>query len=214
MTDLNRLLFLSGQRSRLVESTSTNTDINKEIEDGLNDLDAETQVVAVDALDALKAAGHEGLSVPEWIAKVRKLHPDADVLGALKQVAKRFGSCVERVGDKRYGWVERTAAERNLDNLDPMTKTAIKGQVTLTYDALAMMRDRESFTKADVVSWLTGRGMPQSQSAMYADHLLTQFGAIPAGAGRFELPKEKAHTKDDSMSLLRSFATTPRDPDI
>jgi hypothetical protein len=210
VTDLNRFLRLAGL---VAESVSDDNSINNEIEKLLQAFPADEQTRLIDALDLLKNAGKTGISVAEWVGQLRGLHPEADVATSLKSVAKTFTCCVKRVGHKRYGWIETPVERPGIDDVDPATRAAVSAQVGLTYDALAAMRAMGEFGKDDLLNWLAGRGLRGHHAAMYADHLVVQFGAVPAGPGRYRIPAEEPTTNAGSMDFLRSLAANPRDPD-
>jgi hypothetical protein len=205
--DLRRLRQLSGMKRPLFESVTPDPALNADIERRLVTFPGEMQTQILDALEALQT-GNE-LSASEWMRAVRQLHPDADVGKVLTTVVREFDCCVKKLGDKRYGFVASRAVDDGIENMDPATKSAISMQVGLTYDALEAMGEKDSFTRDDLHTFLTGHGLRGSQVEMFADHLLNHFGAESLGGDRFRIPQDEPVTKDDTMDFLRGIANDP-----
>lgn len=190
------------------ESISDKPSVNAEIETVLKTFEPAEQTRVLDALEALKNAGDNGLSPTEWATKVKELHTENDfsMKDLLKGVVTKFKCCVQRAGDKLYVWNEE---ERGLGDVDPEVANAVRGQVQLTSTSMQLMRDMGEFTIPQLASQIHNRtGLPLSTATEFADHLVQQFhgGMItPIGDGKFRVNAEPKKTADDHMDDLRNM---------
>lgn len=213
--DLNRLRRLAG--FTISESVSNDPALNAEIENRLKRVrrlgwlmrDNITETAILDALDVLHRAGEAGVSVSEWAEGVKALHPDMSMKALLSLTVKEFDCCVSRIGDKRYAFVEKRASEDGIDDVDPQTRSMVSMQVGFVYDALEAMGEKGQFTKGDLIDYLGARGMSGPQATMYADHLLTNFGAEKIGHDLYRMPQDEPTSNAKTMDFLRSIANDP-----
>lgn len=217
--DLNRLLRLAGL-SRLDEDVTPDPVTNDLIIAYVDQFTGDTWHIVHDAIDVLFSAGPEGLTVADWAARVRQIHPDgADVMTALKGVAQHFvpAGYIRRTDDKRYVWTmpnglqtEPPAAD-DLDDVPAHMKQAMSQQVGMTYDALGMIRERGEISGSDWAARLAQRfGMPPAVARDYVAHIVQQFRGVivPAGPDRFRYQEEAP--QQDPMSLFRDIANRPK----
>ena len=193
---------------KIEESISDKPSVNAEIEKVLKTVEPADQTRMLDALDALKNAGDNGLSPTEWAAKVKELHTENDfsMKDLLKSVVTKFKCCVQRAGDKLYVWNDE---DKGLGDVDPEVANAVRGQVQLTSTSMQLMRDMGEFTIPQLASQIHDRtGLPLSAATEFADHLVQQFhgGMItPIGDGKFKVNDEPKKTTDDHMDDLRNM---------
>lgn len=201
------------------ESIADKQSVNFQIERQLKKHDPETQTRILDALEAVKNAGSSGISVQDWANHIRKLYPDGDfsVGDLLKTVVSNFKCCVERLGDKLYGWTEEDhdgGAE-----VPQGVQQTIDAQMRITKIAMNAMRELGEFTAVDLASEIARKtGMPISSAIGFAQHIIKQFigGTLATiGNDRYKVKNEKPKTADDQVNalkdLLRKSGLGPRD---
>ena len=155
----------------LRENVSHDPKINDQIEAAIAAFPKSVQTQLLDALDALKMAGEQGLSPQEWAAKVRELHPDVNLAELLKATVKAFPFAVDRIGDRQYGYREDA-----LGGIDAGTKAAMKSQVRLASEVMRAMEAMGEFSLDDIAQRIASMtGMPEEQAARYAEHVINQF---------------------------------------
>ena len=201
----------------LLESISDRPSINFQIERELKKHDPAMQTRILDALEAVKDAGPDGISVKDWAIRIRMLHPDEDhpVADLLRAVVGKFGCCIERLGDKRYGWVEN---DNEAGAAVPQgVQDAMGDQVRLTSIALKTIRELGEFTLVELASAIARKtGMPISSAVGFAQHIIKQFigGTLATiGNDRYKVKSEQKKTSDehvdDLKDLLRKSGLNP-----
>ena len=220
MSDLQNILRLAGVR--LDEIFAENPRVNDKIEDALSVFPKDQQTRILSAMEALKHAGQDGLTVREWLTRYQQYQDldgtteDGNPTDVLKAVAKGFPFAIKRVGEGRYAWVEEEAPDmaQEPEGMDGRVKNAIDQQVGLTYTALEAMRQMKTFTASDLAMWFNKRGFDPEQAHGLADHMLNQFrGMLSVHGDIYTMQEEPAHTNADSMAMFKSFADNPRNPD-
>jgi hypothetical protein len=202
----------------IIESISDKPSINAQIEKLLAKHDPAAQTRLLDALEALKNAGPDGLSPTDWAAAVKLLHSEGDysMKDLLTTAAKEFKCCVRRIGAGMYAWDD---SDRELGDLPPGLDAAMHGSIQLSDIGMKAMEELGEFTIGELAAKISAKtGMPQQQAAAFAEHLVQQFmgGTITStGDGKFkvnvEQPKTSANHMDDLKSLLRNAGLGPKD---
>lgn len=195
-------------RKSVTESIADSPTMNHRIERALKNLAPADQTRTLDALEAVKNAGTNGITPSAWAAAVKSLHPDDDfnMPELLKSTVRNFGFVVKRIGDKLYAWSEE---DTNDDDYDPDTVAAVRGQVGLSKMAVQAMKDLGEFDKNDLgksISSMTG--MPIEAATEYADHVMGQFigGMLEKIApGRYRVKAEEPKTAADHMAMFRDM---------
>lgn len=201
------------------ESIADKPSINFQIERQLKKHDPETQTRILDALEAVKNAGEQGIAVADWANHIRTLYPDSDfsIGDLLKTVVANFKCCVDRVGDKRYGWHEE---DRDGGADVPQgVQQSIDSQMRVTKIAMNAMKQLGEFTAVELASEIASKtGMPISSAIGFAQHIIKQFigGTLATiGNDRYKVKSEKPKTADDQVNalkdLLRKSGLGPRD---
>jgi len=204
-------------RHTLLESISDRPSINFKIERELKKHDPAMQTRILDALEAVKDAGPDGITVKEWANRIRMLHPDEDhpVADLLRAVVGKFDCCIERLGDKRYGWAEN---DNDAGAAVPQgVQDAMGDQVRLTSIALKTVRELGEFTLVELASAIARKtGMPISSAVGFAQHIIKQFigGTLATiGNDRYKVKAEQKKTSDehvdDLKDLLRKSGLNP-----
>lgn len=194
---------------RLSETVADRPSTNIRIERLLQQHDRAAQTRILDALEAVKHAGPEGLSVQAWADAVRQLHPEENysLKDLLKTVAREFGCCVRRVAEKTYGWDE---SDRDIADVSPEVRAAVGSQIALTHAAMAAMRQMGEFSRDELAARLArATGMPPEQAALYAEHVIGQFvgGTLERiGPDRYRVVAEPRPTTDDHIANLKDIA--------
>lgn len=204
--DLRRLLELSGQLDETVtDDPHTNSEIERFI-DGLG-LEGEQRTQYTDILDAIYAAGPEGLTVPEWAANVRRLHPiGAEMMEMLKTAAK--SPFVHRVGQGRYAWKgePKTAPDETYSAED---EYAVGQQVNLASEAMRLIREHGELSEGEWATLLLQNvpGLSATAAHQYVGHFVQQFQGVlkPAGPQAWRYEEEPQR---DSMDLFRELLRT------
>ena len=187
MTPLNRIRKLSGLP--LNETLYSDPAWAEMMEKTLRDagLDNNTQMVYIDALEVLYAAGRQGLNGPAWKTNFHAIHPNTlteigasagEVLTAVRRMFE--GQLLQKVGDN-FVWIFETPtrADDAMDN-HPM-HDMVKAQVDLNYEMMdhAKMMDRFSIRSLSRV--VTNRmPMDPTQAQQFALHF------IDVHRGRFD----------------------------
>lgn len=202
----------------LIESISDKPSINAQIEKLLAKHDPATQTRLLDALEALKNAGPDGLSPNDWASAVKLLHREGDysMKDLLTTVAKEFKCCVRRVGTGMYAWDD---SDRELGDLPPGLDAAMHGSIQLSDIGMKAIEELGEFTISELAANISAKtGMPQQAAEAFAEHLVQQFmgGTITStGDGKFKVNAEKSKTSADHMadlkSLLRNAGLGPKD---
>ena len=193
----------------LHESISDKPGINAQIEKILQKHSPADQTRILDALEALQAAGPNGLSPMAWAAKVKELHPDGDfsMPDLLKGVVKQFQCCVKRPAEKMYVWDD---SDRGIDDVSPETRDAVSSQIRLSKVATELMDKLGEFTANDVATKLNQRtGMPPEHALNYAQHMIDQFTGTKLtsiGNGRYKVNVEPKATADSQIDDLKRLA--------
>lgn len=210
MTTLRRLRALAGL---LTESIADDPHTNREIEKRLAMFPVEQRPMLLDALDAVKTAGRP-LLPNEWARTVQQLYPEAPrdaVKDVITSAAREFKNVLRRAGGG-VEWIKSHDMSVEPD-VDAMTRSAVEGQVGMTYTALEIARALPSFTADDLGRALSQRlGLPDMITTAFAQHFIDQFRTYmqPVGPGSYRMAEEKPQTTADSMSLLRSIAADPQ----
>lgn len=188
----------------LRENISLDPKINDKIEAALAAYPKAVQTQLLDALDALKMAGEQGLSPQEWAQKVAELHPDVNMAELLKTAVKLLPFAIERIGDRRYGY-----RENMLGGVDPMMAAAVRSQVKLAGMAMEAMKELGEFTQEDLADRIAGMtGMPAEHADAYAQHFIAQFlgGRVEAmGPDRYRVNMEPHKTAADHLQDLKDM---------
>jgi len=206
-------------KRKLRESISDRPSINFQIERELKKHAPAMQTRILDALEAVKDAGDEGISVKEWADRIRMLHPDDDhpVADLLRAVVGKFGCCIERLGDKRYGWSEK---DNDAGAAVPQgVQDAMGDQVRLTSIALKTIRELGEFTLVELASAIARKsGMPISSAVAFAQHIIKQFigGTLATiGNDRYKVKGEEKKSAADHVAglkdMLRKSGLGPED---
>lgn len=233
MSSLSEILRLAGVR--LDEIFAENPRVNDKIEDALAAFPKPMQTKILYGMEALRDLGPQGGQVGTWMAMYqnhmmqhvepnpndptdmgRQYPSKEEATEVLKIVAKQFPFCIKRVSPGVYAWVEEATPDMSQDpeGMDGQTKNAIDQQVGLTYTALEAMRQMKTFTASDLAMWFNKRGFDPRQAQGLADHMLNQFrGMLSVNGDLYTIEEEKPHTDSDSMDMLKSFASNPRNPD-
>ena len=204
---------------KLKESIADKPSINFQIERQLKKHDPAMQTRILDALEAVKNAGADGIAVADWANHIRSLYPDEDfsVGDLLKTVVGNFKCCVDRVGDKRYGWHEE---DRDGGADVPQgVQQSIDAQMRVTKVAMTAMRELGEFTAVDLASAIAQKtGMPISSAIGFAQHIIKQFigGTLATiGNDRYKIKSDRPKTADDQVNalkdLLKKSGLGPRD---
>jgi hypothetical protein len=180
----------------------------------------ETWHVVHDAIDVIYSAGSQGVTVIEWTDRVQRINPAAeDVMTILKDVAVHFVTSghIRRTEDKRYLWVmdggiaSPLAAGDDLADVSPMMKNAVGQQVGMTYEALAIIRERGEIGGAEWADLLARRfGLPVAMAYTYVNHMVQQFRGIIVSAGADRWRYQEEGPQQDSMSLFRAIVNRPK----
>jgi len=204
---------------KLRESISDRPSINFQIERELKKHAPAMQTRILDALEAVKDAGSDGISVKDWADRIRMLHPEDDtpVVDLLRTVVGKFGCCVQRLGDKRYGWVE---TDNEAGAAVPQgVQDAMGDQVRLTSIALKTMRELGEFTADELAAAVARKsGMPIPSAVAFAQHIIKQFigGTLATiGNDRYKVKGEQKKNAADHVAglkdLLRNAGLGPSD---
>jgi hypothetical protein len=217
--DIKRIRHLAGL-TPLNEDLTPDPAVNDRIMAYVDQFSGDTWHVVHDAIDVIYSAGPQGVTVAEWAARVRQINPAAeDVMTVLKDVAKHFvtGGHIRRTEDRRYLWVMESgiqaappAAGDDLDDVSPEMRNAVGQQVGMTYEALAIIRERGEIAASEWASLLANRfGLPVAMAHAYVTHMVQQFRGIivPAGADRWRYQEEAP--SQDAMSLFRDIVRKP-----
>jgi hypothetical protein len=111
-------------------SVSDNPATNREIDQVLARHSPDEQTKTLDALESIKYAGADGLSVNAWADHLKSLYPDLQVGPLLASIVKEFPFCIKRLAPKRYGWVESDPDAE--EPVDSALRYAMQSQVGLT----------------------------------------------------------------------------------
>ena len=194
---------------KLRESISDRPSINFQIERELKKHDPAMQTRILDALEAVKDAGPDGISVKDWASRIRMLHPDEDhpVADLLRAVVGKFTCCIERLGDKRYGWAEN---DNDAGAAVPQgVQDAMGDQVRLTSIALKTIRELGEFTLVELASAIARKtGMPISSAVGFAQHIIKQFigGTLATiGNDRYKVKSEQQKKSDEHVDELKDL---------
>jgi hypothetical protein len=158
--------------------------------------------------------------VADWAGRVQRINPTAeDVMTILKDVAKHFvtGGQIRRTDDRRYVWVMESgiasplAAGDDLADVSPMMKNAVGQQVGMTYEALAVIRERGEISESEWADHLARRfGLPVAIAYAYVIHMVQQFRGIIVSAGADRWRYQEEGPQQDSMSLFRAIVNRPK----
>jgi len=203
----------------LQEILADKPSLNAEINQLLRQFDRDEHTQVVDALDAVKMAGPQGLPVAEWAAQLRLMHPEiSDPMGLLKRVAKAFAVVIKRVGDRRYGWDE---SGQDTGQDDPHVAQMLQSQVGLASLGMDLMRTLGQFSLDQLADRMAARsGMPPAAARHYAQHLIDQWlgsMVLKLGDDRYSFKPETHKTAGQHVSdikdLLRKAGLGPQTPD-
>lgn len=193
----------------VTESISDRPSINFRIERELKKHDPAMQTRILDALEAVKDAGPDGISVKDWADAIKMLYPDDEhpVADLLRTVVGKFSCCIQRLGDKRYGWVEN---DNDAGAAVPQgVEDAMGDQVRLTSIALKTMRELGEFTVVELASAIARKsGMPISSAVGFAQHIIKQFigGTLATiGNDRYKVKGEQKKTASDHVAGLKDL---------
>lgn len=196
------------KKRTLKESVADKAVVNKKIEKVLKNFSPAEQTRYLDALEAVKNAGPNGISPVDWGKAIVDLHPtnDYNLTELLKSTVKNFGFVVKRIGEKLYAWIE--SDDENL-NVDPATADAISKQLVLGKTAVRIMKELGEFSKEEFGNAIADHtGLPLAQAVFYAEHIMNQFmgGMIEkVGQDRYKVKIEEPKTSDDHINDLKKL---------
>ena len=134
------------------------------------------------------------------------------IRSVLRSVLEDFSFVVRRVDEQRYGWVGLAAQLGGEGGADEV-KSAIGGQVGITYDILDVVRQMGIFSAQDVQAVLLRKYHFSKETAeAMVEHFVRQLEGMleVVGPSRWRYRGETSTTQEDSMAMLRSLASFKR----
>lgn len=213
MTPLNRIRKLSGLP--LNETLYSDPAWAEMMEKTLRDagLDNTTQEMYIDALEALYAAGRQGLTGGAWVAAFKAIRPEGNAGTILTGVRRMFeGQLLQKVGDN-FIWLFETPT-RNDDEMDdhPM-HGMVKAQVDLNYEMMDHAQSMPTFSIRSLSRVVTNRmPMDPTQAQQLALHFIDvhrgRFDELGDGEYKLKSSETKKFGTTDYSELFRGYAAS------
>ena len=209
MISIRRLQRLAGLNETIADEPETNA----QIEELLDNFPSHLRGIALDALDILKIAGDEGISVSEWADSIRQIHGDSDVKlnQLLKMVVTSFPFCVKKIAPKEYVW-QLPGSNDDLndpDQTDPTNTSMMNDMIGLTHATLNFIKTMGIFTadalaEALAASENIGRNHADAFVQQFLDHFS---GMLIKDGKRYRMKQESLNTREKTMDMFRDLVS-------
>lgn len=210
---------------QIVESFGSAHETQIEVERRLNQLPADMIEPVETALVVLQGMHRNGPSWEEWkqACRAHMQLDDDQIEEVMNLTVKTFlGLVIRKVGDhigggSFYAWYEAptTAAPEQEEEIevDPMIRAAVGGQINITYQALAWMKEKVHFTFEEFLDFLRSI-VPGPMAQHYADHCLNlAFRGIEKNGNIYTYREPATKTADENLSFLKSLGPLKDDSD-
>lgn len=204
MSDLKRIIELSGVP---LKESHFDPQTDEEITSHLSGYSKEQLILAFDALDILRGAGHKGISGVEWAKMLKQVHPEVESVSALLGDLSRklYNLRIER-GGEGFQWIPEGTAE-----IEPEMRRAMTSHMDLASEALKIAKELKQFSQTQLARALMSRANADPDKALQTvvQMVVTNPTMFKRQADGTYLFVDPAGERRPAMDIFRDIAANP-----